>query len=392
MKALTFVLLLIFTAGLSQSKFEIREFTGTVNSIHPGWGFALEIVELQVGDDAHFFRIHPMYGKQVLSQLQKGQTISLRANVNVSYQGIVKKMKDKRVYIPYFIQDQITEIKLKDGWVQTPSSQQLHEVKRPPEAKIFLEQKVQTDVMIDGRRGLVFKNGRVSFSNYFWVSPDPLKTINPGDIVSFMGYESPVKEDYIFPIEGVKSVFSFIELKKMIGTIDSYVYKQNYVRMGLVINGKRFSFQAEKARDIDRFTNGEAVLIYFDPDEDPKSNILPTIHAIIQKGDTILMPTLYYGGPDGKHDFKSVQVEGTISKLNRTEKGRIISLILDKDFYVEVDPQMEQQLGNLLKKGSKLKVSGEERIKKEGEIYEKDYRIITPKRIVAESGEFILNR
>lgn len=104
------------------------------------------------------------------------------------------------------------------------------------------------------------------------------------------------------------------------------------------------------------------------------------------------MANQYYGGPDGNHDFKSVEVEGTISKVNRTEKGRIISLILDKDFYVEVDAQMEQQLGNLLKKGSNLKISGEERIKKEGEIYEKEYRIITPKRIVTESGEFILNR
>ncbi|HEU5292668.1 MAG TPA: hypothetical protein VFU05_18595 [Cyclobacteriaceae bacterium] len=390
MKALTSVLLITFSTGFSQAKFEIREFTGKVKSIQPGWGFALEVIELEINDEVRYFRLDPIYGQSILSKIEGGQTVSLKANVNIKFSQSYKKK-----FEPWMARftDEITELKMNDQWIQTPAPQQIRQVKKLPDAKVFLEQKVESDFFVEGlRKALIFKDGMVSFASYIWVSRTPMTKINPGDVISFMGFESPVKESYLFPIQNVKSVYSFVELKKMIGTIDSYIYKQNYVRIGMVVNGKRFSFQAEKARDIERLANGETITIYYDPAEDPKNNILPTIHALVQKKDTIFMPSLYYGGPDGKHEFKSVQVEGTISKLNRSEKGRIISIILNKDCYIEVDPQMEQQLGSLLKKGNNLKISGEERIKKEGEIYEKDYRIITPKRIVAESGEFILNR
>jgi hypothetical protein len=126
--------------------------------------------------------------------------------------------------------------------------------------------------------------------------------------------------------------------------------------------------------------------------EDEKTNLLPTIHALIQENDTLYFPNQYYGGPDGNHEYKAVQIEGEITKVNRNDKGRIISLLVSKDCFIEVDLQMASQLGNLLKKGTILKVSGEERVKKEGEIYEKDYRIITPKRISADQKEFIVNQ
>ena len=394
MKALTLVFLLIYSTASTQVKFEIREFTGKVNNIQPGWGFALELIELQVEDEIYFFRLHPMYGKQILSQIQKGQTVSLKANVSLARHQNTMKLKEKTVHLPaYFFYSSITEIKIQDTWVQTPGPTRDLTMAGGQPTKIFIEQQVEDDFLIDGiRKGLIFKNGLVSFANYLSLARNPMKNIKPGDIVSFMGYESPVKEGYIFPIENVKTVYSYWELRKMVGTINSYIYKQNYVRIGMTVGGRRLSFPAEKAKEIERFSNGESVTVYYDPLEDPKSNLLPSIHALVQKKDTIWMENRYYGGPDGKHDFKSVQIEGTISKLNRSEKGRIISLILDKNFYVEVDSRMEQQLGNLLKKGSNLKISGEERIKKEGEIYEKEYRIITPKRVVTESGEFILNR
>ena len=396
MKRLTFIFILISSAGFSQSKYEVREFTGKVISVKPGWGFALELIELAVGDETHYFSLDPMYGKQILVPLELGQTISLKANIHLTArtQSNNKKLNEQIARLPaYFFYSGITEIKIRDSWTQTPPPpREINRVGTRPHAKVFIEQEVEGDFFIEGiRKGLIFKNGMVSFANYLTLARNPMKNINPGDRVSFMGFESPVKDSYAFPIPNVKSVYSYMELKKMVGTIDSYIYKQNYVRIGMTVGGKRFSFPAEKAREIQKFANGESVTVYYDPIDDPKNNLLPTIHALAQKKDTIWMTTLYYGGPDGNHDFKSVQVEGTISKINRTEKGRIISLILNKDCYIEVDYQMEQQLGNILKKGSNLKISGEERIKKEGEIYEKDYRIITPKRIVAESGEFILN-
>jgi hypothetical protein len=286
--------------------------------------------------------------------------------------------------------DQITEVLIDGNWIQTPASKKTSEMSK---AKIFLEQKVESDYFIDGlRKGLIFKDGMISFAGYITPKFNHMESISPGKMVSFMGYESPVKEEFIFPIANVKSVYSFMKLTRLDGKIEAFIHKQNYVRIGAVINGKRLSFPAERARDLEKFANDKKVTVYYNGIEDKKANLLSTIHALIQENDTLYFSNQYYGGPDGHHEHKDVQVEGAITKVNRNDKGRIISLLVSNDCFIEVDPQMASQLGNLLKKGTILKVSGEERIKKEGEIYEKDYRIITPKRIAADQKEFIVNQ
>lgn len=394
MKRLTLLFLTIYSISFSQAKFEVLEFSGKVMSLKPGWGFALEIIELQVGGEPRYFRVDPIYGKSILSKIKVGEDLSLKANVNLTLQENLKKTQQEYATWGYRFMDQITEIQLNHEWIQTPQTpRKIYAAKEIPQAKIFLEQKVEGEYFIDGfRKGLIFKDGMIAFASYVSSKFNYMKSFSPGDKVSFMGYESPVKDEFVFPIQHVKKVYSFIELKKITGKIESFIIKQNFVRIGLVVNGKRLSFPAESARVLEQFSNDKEVTAYFGTMEDTKTNLLPTIHAIIQESDTLYFTNQYYGGPDGKHEYKAVQVEGPITKVNRNDKGRIISLIVSKDCYLEIDPQMDTQLGNILKKGTTLKVSGEERIKKEGEIYEKDYRIITPKRIVAEEKEYIVNQ
>ena len=394
MKTLTLFFITVCSAAFSQAKFEVQEFAGTVKRIQPGWYFALEVIQLQVDNEVRFFSLDPVYGKSILSKIKEGQSIALKANVNITVQEGMKKMKESGSVWMYRFMDQIIEIRISNEWVQTPSApQKISAVREMPNWKVFLEQKVEGDYFLDGlRKGLIFKDGLVAYASYMNPRFNYMKSITPGKTVSFLGYASPVKEEFIYPIENVKRLYSFIELTKSEGRIESYVYKQNYVRIGLVINGKRLSFPAERARDIEKLTSDKKVVVYFEGIEDKKSNLLPTIHAIVQERDTLFFQGMYYGGPDGKHEHQAVKVEGVITKVNRTDKGRIMSLILGKDCYIEIDPQMAAQLGDLLKKGTALKVSGEERVKKEGEIYEKEFRIITPKRIVAEQKEFILNQ
>lgn len=398
MKKLNLIFLLTFlticSISFSQAKFEVLEFTGKVAGIRSGWGFALEVIELQVGGESQYFRIDPIYGKSILSKIKTGQELTLKANVNLTLQENIKKSQKKRNYWGQYFMDQVTAIQLNNEWIQTPPTQQkviaVREISRP---QVFLEQKVEGEYFIDGfRKGLIFSNGMVAFASYINPVLDLMKTISPGDKVSFMGYESPVKDEFVFPIQNVRSVFSFSKLTRLEGKIEAFIHKQNYARIGAVINGKRLSFPAERARDLEKFANDKKVIVYFDGIEDEKTNLLSTIHALIQENDTLYFPNQYYGGPDGNHEHKDVQVEGEITKVNRNDKGRIISLLVSKDCFIEIDPQMATQLGNLLKKGTTLKVSGEERIKKEGEIYEKDYRIITPKRIAADQKEFIVNQ
>jgi hypothetical protein len=393
MKTLTLFFITVCSTAFSQAKYEVQEFTGTIKGIQPGWNFALEVIQLQVGNEVRFFRLDPVYGKSILSRIKEGQAIALKANVNLTVQESLKKLRKNNLVWMYRFMDQIVEIKIDNEWTQTPSQpQEIGAVREMPSWKVFLEQKVEGDYFLDGfRKGLIFNNGLVAFAAYNTLKFNSMASIKPGKKVSFTGYASPVKEEFLYPIQNVKRVYTYIELTKLEGQIESYVYKQNYVRIGLVVKGKRLSFPAERARDIEKL-GSEKIAIYFEGIEDKESNLLPTIHAIVHQRDTLFFQGMYYGGPDGKHEHQDVQVEGTITKVNRTDKGRIMSLILGKDCYIEIDPQMDSQLGDLLKKGTFLKVSGEERVKKEGEIYEKEFRIITPKRIMAEQKEFIINQ
>jgi hypothetical protein len=394
MKTLTVYFLTLSSIVFSQAKFEIQEFTGTVTNIRPGWGFALEIIELKTGNEIRYFRIDPVYGKSILSKIKIGQTLTLKAKVNLTVRENYLKGNKQSTEWGFRFSEQVDEIQLQGQWVQTPMSPQKKSAAASyySDCIIVLEEKILDDFHLDGlRKGLIFKDGIIAFALYAGPRINSMEAFLPGQKVSFMGFKSSMYDEYLFPIEGIKSVSSFIHLTRLEGKIESHIYKQNFARIGMVVNGKRLSYPSEKAQTIERFANNEKVIVYYNGFEDPQTNLLPTIHAIIQGGDTLYIPGLYYGGPDGMHDHKTVEVDGTISKINRTAKGRILSLITNNGYYVEVTVQTAEQLGGILQKGTRLKIHGEERIKKEGEIYEKDYRIITPKRIVIEGKEFILN-
>lgn len=368
----------------AQPKYEIIEYTGTVLSIRPGYSFALETIELKTKDDTYFFRIEPEYGQKILSKIKIGQTIMVKVSVNQKAREALRALKRKYIGIPYH--EQIMEIKLDNDWIATP----ITERKFRGGLKVFLEAKVKSDYFLDGiRKGFVLDGGIVSFAIYAGLIFS-MDDASPGSVVSFIGHKNVVNDQYLYPIPGVKEVYSYTHLKKVEGRIEAFIHKQNYSRIGLVINKERLSFPGDLAKRIQEFANNQEAIIYYSGHSDEKTNLLPTIHAIIQGTDTLIISKDYFGDPDGKHEFKSAELDGKITKVNRTEKGRIISLIMGNDCYVEVDPKMAEQLGPKLKKGEQIKIAGDERIKKDGEIYEKDYRIITPRKVMANGKEFIL--
>ena len=58
---------------------------------------------------------------------------------------------------------------------------------------------------------------------------------------------------------------------------------------------------------------------------------------------------------------------------------------------MEIDPRLDAQIGTSLKKGIILKIKGKERQKKEGEVYQYKYKIISPEQIVIEGKTHLLN-
>ena len=139
------------------------------------------------------------------------------------------------------------------------------------------------------------------------------------------------------------------------------------------------------------FSANKPVVVYYM--DFTVTNVLepPTAHAIIQGTDTLFFRQIFYGGADVKHAFKPAAVEGRITRINRTQKEQILSIIVSPDIFVEINPLIAKQLAPLLTKGRHIAVSGDERVKLEGEIYEKDYRIISPAKLVIEGKEFLIN-
>lgn len=133
------------------------------------------------------------------------------------------------------------------------------------------------------------------------------------------------------------------------------------------------------------------VTVHFDGFKDNKTKFLfPTIHGLISQNDTLLMSGFYYGDPDGEHEHIQTSGSGFISKIRLSEKKKIVSVVVDEKYLIEIDQRTELQLRSLLKKGSSISFEGDQRVKKEGEVYQFNYEIVNPKKLVLDGREFLL--
>ena len=392
MRTLCILLSLNALIVIGQRKLELRELTGTFKEMRSGYYFAYEVLLIDVDGESRLFRIDPIYGQSVLKKLTAGMTVNFKARVDDKARAGIKAVKGNPIYWASMFGEGIESIYLDGDWFQTPSAAKNQE-KRGFDWVVLLEQTPVDQILEDGiRKGLIFKNGLIGFSSFTGMGKYSMNTIKLGKPVSFIGYESVVHPEYLYPIENVNRVISFIELLKQTGKIESFIYKQNFARIGLKLNGERYSFPAELAKTVEHFVNDKPVTIYYHGLSDEKTNLLPTIQAIVQGRDTLKIPRMYYGDPDGKHEYKSTDLEGKITQVNRADRGDIMSLMIGNDCYIEVDQRMATHLKDYLSKGKSIKISGLERIKKEGEIYERNYRIITPQKVEVNGKEFILNK
>jgi hypothetical protein len=392
MRTLCILFSLTAFVAIGQRKFELRELKGTFREIRSGQNFAYEVLSIDIDGETRLFRIDPVYGQTVLKKLKPGTGLTFKALVDDKTRETLKNMKGDPINWVSFFGETIDAIHLDGVWISTPYT-------KKPEDKVginwavLLEQIPGSEIREVGiRKGLIFPDGFVAFSLFARIKFYSMEGVSIGKPVSFIGYESLVRPEYLYPIENVKRVVSFMELKKQTGKIESFIYKQNFARIGLKLNGERYSFPVELAQKVERFATNKPVTIYYHGEGDAKANLLPTIHAFVQGQDTLKIPRMYYGDPDGRHEHKPTELDGKITQVNRSDRGHIISLVVANDCYVEVDPRMATQLKDYLNKGKSIKISGLERIKKDGEIYERNYRIITPQKVEVNGKEFILNK
>lgn len=418
MRIIFSICIAIAQVAFGQTKFEVQEFSGRILAIHPGWGFYLENIEVDLQPESRVFKLHPTYGKSILSKFKVGDEIRFKANVNVTIRERFnsKELKEKKDYSKrwgYQFAERIVEIWLDGQWVKVPYFNEQNgepvtstsedrkwvantkkETPPKPSVTVKLEQKTTGEYLIGKeRKGLFLGEKTVLYCNHCEYKGSKFQTLKASDRVSFIAFESRINPEYLYLVNGIEKVYPLgWVLEKQKGKIDAFIMKQNSVRIGLNLSGTQLSFPAEFGKAMERFANGKSVTVYYEGSKDERSNLLPSIHAVIQGADTLFINQFFYGAPDGKHEYKPAEVNGKITLLQRAVLNRLTGIVLNEDCFIETDGNLEKQLGTLLKEGVTIKVTGEERIKKEGEVYEKNYRIIAPRRIEVAGKEFILNK
>lgn len=376
-------------------KLEIIEYSGVVTAISPGFTFALERLTLDVDGKKESFLFHPEYGEMISGIIKVGDKISIKAAVNAKVRKDLDAMSDeKKLKRWYFFRDRIIAIKPRDEWV---TLDKLADEKLISAGfKIFLDQKINQIISLEGTKcGLIFDHGVVGFNSVYYPTFGLLTALKEGDLFSFCGFKTVKKNGYQYPVVGVKEVYSISPLRKAQGKWSSLLFKQNHACIGAKFRTKAgedvmVSFPSDKAIAVRDFLKPDADLkIYYGQYSDLDKNNLPELHAIIQEKDTLLINDFgFYGGPDVKHEHTDVEFEGKITHLSKSKKGNVQSLIVGGTVFMEIEAMMAQQFGQMLEKGKRITVEGKERVKKIGEIYSKDYRIVIPEKITIDGITF----
>lgn len=392
------VLFIFFSVQLpAQSNFEVQEFTGIVKSIQPGLRFALEYITFDVNGKMETFTFYPEYGKFITQRVKIGDKVTVKVNVNLKMKRIRQEMEGKMQGSVYYLlqNDRIQKIKINNEWHDIPD---LESRNNKAQYKVFLRQKVDDFCIVDDvKRGILLKNGVVGYSPVYVNGDKQMSGIEKGSEVSFTGFKMGPGEGFVYPLSTVTEVYSFDKLVRVFGKAYSYLYKQNTVCIGLKFrldNGKEVnvSFPSDEALRIKQYlSNKSKVEVYYNAFRVEGNLHPPELHALVTPGDTLYIEKFgFYGGADVKHEHKDVSLSGKITKINYTPKGNVQSVIVDSDYYVEIDAMMAQQLGLFFHRGKQISIEGKERIKKEGEIYNKDYRIVTPEKVIVDGKTFLL--
>jgi hypothetical protein len=335
----------------------------------------------------------------MLNDFKVGNTLKIRALIrkdiiedDVSY----RKMNDS--YYWFFNKQTIQEIWWKGEWKKFVESKE-----KPPKviSKVFLEETIESFYVRDDFKSAVkLSNGNVAFLGLMGRFYNPFKSYNIKDKFSFVGEEIVRGEGYAYPLS-FSELFYGYEIVKSEGTLKSYLYKQNHVCIGIKFTNEKGDFAVSlptyHAERVQKFLKPEEPLtIYHSPNRyktSPNDAMAPELHAIIQGKDTLYIEEHgFFAGADGKHDHQYVYLEGKIKEIVKSDRGSIINFIVDNGFYIEFDSRFEKQIGPLLKRGLSIKISGEERIKRNGEVYKKDYRIVSPYKIEIGDKTYLLNQ
>ena len=383
---------------------EQRPFQGIVVEYVPSVGIAYDVMVVKDGEKTMLIRFNSIQGKEITEKFPVGKSVTGISKGRLKRFDAVTRSKMKSElndFFQFFLADSLVsaksdDLEIKSNWDSTKKNKSVLSASREDTYVLFDQEVVQVIELSKTRRVFLLSDKTLLIKNGLFSFGKKVKTIRKGDKISSMGFEISRLEGEVYPISGFEKVKSINLLEKTEGIIESFYFKQNGACIGFAVStpvGKlQLNFPAGFAKKIMEIEKRkEPVKLYYDGFKGDQRNLLfPTIHGLISKSDTLQMTGFYYGDPDGKHEYKDISSFGTISKVNFSERKRIVSVIVDDKYLIEIDQRTEMQLRSLFKKGSSIKFEGDQRIKKEGEVYQFNYEIENPKKLILDGREFIL--
>jgi hypothetical protein len=373
-----------------------------VAAIEPGRSFSYSRLFLNVDGREEPFVFNPIYGRLLFEKVKVGSRATVKASINAKGREMYHTASpDLKGFIRNFIQDVIIEVTVgNEIYKLKPLESDYYERVEKERPRIFIDRKVLTFYSEgDFRKGILLQNGLVAFNKEIDRYYNPCANMEVGDSVSFVGYRLAGFEGGKYPVDGVKEVYTLGLLNRFTGRLKSFLFKQNEVCIGVKFstpsgNEIKLSFPSDKAEKVKKFLKPDSDLkIYHGRVYDLSKLDLPELQAVIQGKDTLYIDEFgFFGGADVEHDHKPVELSGKITRINKTGRGSIVSIIVAGKYYFEPDPGIAEQIGRLLQRGKEVIIQGKERIKKKGEIYKKEYTIVVPKKIVIDGKTFFSNQ
>lgn len=394
------ILLLLILPGIGYSqkkiKTELRSFAGSIEAYLPARGITYSVVKVKTASGFEMARFPTRQGKELMAQFPIGTQLKLTTKTRIPKIEIPTKGNFK--WLGVLFADSILSMQSNThqftcNWLLDSEKKYFFDNR-----KLLLDETVKSIGTIDGRVRILTNNNILIFEGWFFSTNKKIKKLKPGATISNFGSEFVYEEGEQLVNDGMSRVMSEGLLEKKTGTINSFLYKQNSICIALSLQTEgeliRLNFPAEfatKLMEIEK--RKEQVTAYYDPYVvDKQMFVYPSLQALICGKDTLRIEKDFYGDADGKHEYRNASQQGTITNVLFDKKGRILSIILNNQMLIESNEKIQNQLTSVLKKGSTIKVDGQERVKKEGEVYQNNYSVMVPKKIVANGVEFIVEK
>ncbi len=386
---------LVGAASYCQQKTHLVTVSSTIKAFQPGPWFAYAKIAFekeigQLGVDYAFFPED--HGERVFAMFKVGDAVEMSLQVPANLRELASSPDAKKLMLLDMIMKPAI-LSISNGAKTLRFDWAVAETRPESRYAVKLNKYIDSTFQIDGKRYYRFSDGLMVVSRFN--TDREFKNLAPGVPVSFAGLEFMKVRGAVYPVENVLGFLFFQRLVVATGHLASLLHKQNSVCIGLKIKTQQddveLFFPSDRAREIrDFLANGKQAQFYYHPLGATTRFDRPPLHAIVRGKDTLKIESSFHGAPDVEHEFTPFEEGGKITALNVNDNGKLIGLVMNNQIYVDIDNMSELLVGKLLRRGIQIQVTGDERVKKDGEIYRDPFRIVSPRTFVIGGKTFLV--